>query len=135
MSSNTVLWLMLVSIGQLLVPAMYILLFVNEQKYTAYVELLRIIKILGIFVSCLIIVKELIIDNGFWVLASSVISTKQPLLIVLSTIFFDLIFLYFLLSYKMSETRLEDASLREPQLPEYKETIVSSEDTKQSEDK
>jgi hypothetical protein len=125
--AGSLLMLMLFGGSQLVIPAAYILLFIDEKKYSQYVQLLRIGKALAVFTAFLVIVKELFIDRGFFYMNLALFSGMRYLLFVLIGIFFDLIFLYFLLSYRVSKDNdCLDTSKNGAGLPGDTETVVST---------
>lgn len=134
-NTNTLLWLMLLGSGMLLVPAGCFLLYVDPVKYDAVIHLVRIGKVLGLFTSLLIIVKELFIDVNILASGIAAFIVNRYLLILLVGIFFDLIFLYFLLSFKRQgvERAGSIASPDEKHLPEFAETYVDRTDTEKGE--
>jgi hypothetical protein len=139
MSTNpgSLLWLMLIGSGQLLLPASYFLLFINSKKYCELITILRIAKIIGMFTALVLLIREFFMTNGL-VISSAVTESllnKKYLIFVLLGIFFDLIFLYFLLSYNKGDENLQnrlhehesDGSLTGGKnLPEFHETIVKN---------
>jgi hypothetical protein len=125
--TQKILWLMLIGAGQLLLPAAYFLLFMDQIKYYAYIQILRIGKMLSIFVSFSIIIYELLYNNIFLYAGSPQFYDKRYLLIVFLAIFFDLIFLYFLLSYKREDKNQKLGNLNnEVELPVYSETTIEN---------
>jgi len=95
--------ILILSAGYLLIPASYLFLLYDDTKFYALIQLLRIGKILRIIVILLISVNE-IVNYGFAFLYNG--SSRLITFLFFTGIlilFFDLIFLYFLLSYKVEE--------------------------------
>jgi hypothetical protein len=125
--TQKILWLMLIGAGQLLLPAAYFLLFLDRVKYYVYIQILRIGKMLSIFVSFSIIIYELFYNNIFLNAGIPQFYDKRYLLVIFLAIFFDLIFLYFLLSYKgEEEDRKLGNMIKEVELPVYSETTIEN---------
>jgi hypothetical protein len=134
-NTNSLLWLVLLGSGTLLIPAGCFLLYIDHVKYDVVIHLVRIGKVLGLFTSFLIIIKELFIDINLFKTGVIAFLVNSYLLIILIGIFFDLIFLYFLLSFKRrsGETLVVNSENDEKRLPEFSETIVENVDKEKGE--
>ncbi len=133
--TQVVLWILAIGSGQLLFPSSYFLLCLDRVKYAALVQILRIGKILSVVVSFLIIINELLSTDIFLFLTGSQVYDRRYILVVFLGIFFDLIFLYFLLSYKGDEDLQNvDQSQTETRLPEFYETKVENTRNSKNED-
>lgn len=133
--TQVVLWILLIGSGQLIFPSAYFLLLIDRVKYSALLQILRIGKTLSIAVSFLIILNELLSTDIFLFLTGSQVYDRRYILAVFLGIFFDLIFLYFLLSYKGEEDHQKvDQSQTETRLPEFYETKVENTRNSNNED-
>jgi len=127
--SSAVLWLLFLGSCQLLMPAGYTLLLFNSIKFHGVIQLLRIGKVLGLFPSFFIFLDEFIFSTDFFSFPLTTLSLlkKSAILLLAISIFFDLIFLYFLLSFKGERENEVDSQSESSDLPEYTITEVKSE--------
>jgi hypothetical protein len=126
--TDSVLWLLFLSSCQLLMPAAYTLLLFDSNKFHYIIQLLRIGKVLGLFPSFFIFLNEFIFSTDFFSLPLTTFSLlkKSAILLLAISIFFDLIFLYFLLSFKGDRENKVDSLNQSSHLPEYTITEVKS---------
>lgn len=126
--TRTILWLLFLSSCQLLIPAGYSLLLFNSTKFHVIIQLLRIGKILSLFPSIFIFLDEFLLSSTLFSLPLTSLSLfkKAAFLLLSISIFFDLIFLYFLLSYKKVEKKMYETTYESSHLPEYTITEVKS---------
>ncbi|MBN2534477.1 MAG: hypothetical protein JXB88_16460 [Spirochaetales bacterium] len=126
--TDTLPWLLFLSSCQLLMPAGYVLLFFNSTKFHVVIQLLRIGKILSLFPSFFIFFNEFFIRNTLFSVPFTPLSLykKGTIVILLISIFFDLIFLYFLLSYKGTGKEVVEMRGESSHLPDYRITEVKS---------
>jgi len=127
--NRTILWILFLSSSQLLMPAAYTLLLFNSIKFHVVIQLLRIGKIISLLPSLLIFFDEFLFNFSlFTVPLSSVSLYRKGILLFLSiSIFFDLIFLYFLLSYKKTGKEPDEIKGESSHLPDYTVTEVKNE--------
>lgn len=126
---QTVLWIILLGSSQFLMPAGFILLIFDSIKYNVVIQLLRIGKILNLFAGLFIFIEELVIKESLLFipqLYSSPVIYFSVLIIAL-TVFIDLIFLYFLLSYKVGSITETNIIVEASTLPDFSETEVNNE--------
>jgi hypothetical protein len=100
------LWLILLSAAQLMVPAGFLLVFFFVEKYGSLVRLLTIGKILNVFSAALFVFDGLFSDKISQAILDLPFARIPYLFLLVAAIFFDLIFLYFLLSYKI-DTKMD----------------------------
>jgi hypothetical protein len=129
---QTILWLILLGSSQLIIPAGFLLLFFHSTKFRATIQLLRIGKIINLFSSLVLFIDEIISGNALLLVPIPYLSSTEGIsfLILSLTIFFDLILLYFLLSYKEERPETENRVTGEnvsPYLPDFSETEVKNE--------
>jgi hypothetical protein len=113
-------------------PVGFLLLFFNSTKFKATIQLLRIGKILGLFSSLVIFIDDIISGNALLLVPIPYLSSTEGIsfLLLSLTIFFDLILLYFLLSYKEERSETENninGKKESPFLPDFSETEVKNE--------
>ncbi|MBN2442379.1 MAG: hypothetical protein JXJ04_13580 [Spirochaetales bacterium] len=126
--TQSVLWLLFLCSSQLLMPAGFTLLLFDSTKFQVVIQLLRIGKILSLIPSFFIFFDEFILSSGFFTYPLTGVSLlkKSSILLLSISIFFDLIFLYFLLSFKVKRMNREDGVYESSHLPEYTITEVKS---------
>jgi hypothetical protein len=95
------LWFILISAGQLMVPGGYLLIYFFPEKYGSMTRLLSIGKVLNLFSAALFIFDGLFSERISQATINLPFVQIPYLIILVLAIFFDLIFLYFLLSYKL----------------------------------
>ncbi|MBN1697174.1 MAG: hypothetical protein JW881_06655 [Spirochaetales bacterium] len=131
---QTILWLILLSSAQLIMPAGFLLLIINFTRFRALIQLLRYGKILGLFSSLILFIDEMISGNVLLLVPIPSLSQTEGISFILLslTIFFDLILLYFLLSFKEERpqpVKNKDTSGESSFLPVFSETEVKDEIT------
>ncbi len=123
---QAIYWLILNGSSQLLLPAGLLLLFVNPDKFHHLLNLIKLGKILSLFSSGLLIaIEPFSIKHDLFKITFLPLQIT-PVSLLLAIIFFDLIFLFILLSYK----RVNGENKNQRPLPIFKETdlTVSSEE-------
>jgi len=110
-------------------PAGFILLLFDSIKFHVVLQLLRIGKILNLFAGAFIFIEEVVIKDSLLFIPQLYLSsiTYFSVLIIAVTIFIDLIFLYFLLSYKVGPNIKINDNKEAPSLPDFSETEVNNE--------
>ncbi|MBN1410743.1 MAG: hypothetical protein JW969_07845 [Spirochaetales bacterium] len=96
-----ILWFLILSAAQLIIPGCYLLLIFFPDKYRVILQPLRMGKILNLLCSVLFIIDGLFSDQTIKLRLDLPFASIPYLILILGTVFFDLIFLYFLLSYKI----------------------------------
>ena len=99
---KTVSWLLFYGAGSLVIPAGLTLIMLDSKKYAGLLNLMRLGKLLQFFPGLLLLGTEVLRVRraGF---------DNLSVLVVLGVAVFDLIFLIILLSYKLPDSRLENA--------------------------
>jgi hypothetical protein len=125
-NTHTILWLLFLSSCQLLMPAGYALLIFDSIRFYVVIQLLRIGKILSLFPGIFILIDELLLGKSLFSLPLTTYSLlKKAVFFLLSiSIFFDLIFLYFLLSYKEKGKEIAETHGESSHLPDYRITEI-----------
>lgn len=96
-------FILILAAGYLIIPAGYLFLIYDDTRFKAIIQLLQLVKFLRILIAFLIIIKD-ILAGKFILLSFTLYSFDSFVLVSVSFIlFFDLIFLYFLLSYKKND--------------------------------
>ena len=115
--SGTIFWLTLLGSSQLILPAGFLIIFFNRQKYAHFVKLLRLGKILGLMPNILLLPYLIIKNNTTYLVILSII------------LLLDLIFLLVLLSFKEEGKKLASINKENKEiiLPDFVETEVNSE--------
>ena len=126
--AHTILWLLFISSCQFLMPAGYTLLLFNSTKFDVIIQLLRIGKVLNIFPGIFLFIDELFLSNSLFSIPLTSLSLfkKAAFLFLSISIFFDLIFLYFLLSYKRKGKKIDEQKYESSHLPDYTITEVKN---------
>lgn len=104
-------FILIFSAGYLVIPAGYLFLLYDDNKFRAIIQLLRISKILRILILFLLIVREFLSHDFFSLFLNGLNMNSLIIYIMLIILFFDLIFLYFLLSYKIDTDNAGDVAL------------------------
>ena len=117
---QAIFWLLLFGAAQFLMPASFIFLWINPKKYHAFVDLLKIGKMVSIFASFLVILTESFGSRVYPVHFKYFPFTISPIIIIGIISLFDLILFFVLISYRINNDKGSGSSL----LPGYSVTDV-----------
>ncbi len=113
------LWLLAAAAGQLLMPAALFFLFVDPRRNAALLNLARLGKGIGVFVEVILLVSE-----PFGALGERAFRGLPAAAALLAVTFVDLIFLFFLLSYRGAEPC--GGERESERLPEHREADITN---------
>ena len=116
--ARSALWLLAVAAGQLLMPAVLLFLYVDPRRYSPLLNLARLGKAVGIFVSLV-----LLATGALTFVQDAALFGIPAAAVLLAVTFLDLIFLFFLVSYREVEPPGTDQELQPS--PDHRETDVT----------